>query len=472
MNIFLFIFLILYFILTRIRLDWAIMFLLVFLPAYLIKFSILGIPFTILEAMILICFFSWFIFDTNFKNFIRGEYWVKDYLKNRTKRVSYPFRLEIVLVLIISFIAVVVAGFSNEALGIWKAYFFEAILLFILVLNVFKNDVKKIIYSLSASAFIVSVFAVIQKFTGMFIENDLWRAEETRRVVSFFGYPNAVGLFLAPVVMVLAGRLWSLLSDETTKRSHYKIIESIFLVSTIIISILAIYFARSEGALVALFVAFIIFGLLINKLTRIIIASFLVITIVMIVLSPSLRNYVISKATLMDFSGQIRRAQWVETWEMLKDGRIIQGSGLASYQKEIKPYHVEGIFYDDGTDPDFHRHTVFNEEYRKKAWRPTEIYLYPHNIFLNFWTEIGLFGMIVFVWILIKSIYHLSFIIYHSKVNKNNQNFFIALGVLGAIITIIIHGLVDVPYFKNDLAVLFWLFIAMVSLIKINNKDK
>jgi hypothetical protein len=31
-------------------------------------------------------------------------------------------------------------------------------------------------------------------------------------------------------------------------------------------------------------------------------------------------------------------------------------------------------------------------------------------------------------------------------------------------LTIIVHGLVDGPYFKNDLAMMFWLFIILVAL--------
>ena len=42
---------------------------------------------------------------------------------------------------------------------------------------------------------------------------------------------------------------------------------------------------------------------------------------------------------------------------------------------------------------------------------------------------------------------------------------------IGAIIVIVVHGLVDVPYFKNDLAVMFWLFLAMVSIIKLEEKN-
>jgi hypothetical protein len=36
------------------------------------------------------------------------------------------------------------------------------------------------------------------------------------------------------------------------------------------------------------------------------------------------------------------------------------------------------------------------------------------------------------------------------------------LGIMAAMITIIIHGLVDVPYFKNDLAILFWIIMALI----------
>ncbi|MBU4455705.1 hypothetical protein KJ586_04315, partial [Patescibacteria group bacterium] len=199
-------FLILYIIISICRLDLAVMFLIAALPAYLIRFNILGMPVTLLEAMILIAFFIWFLGNCkmifrNIKRKLKIENW-KLKINNR-----YPFDIEIVLLLIVSFAAAGVAGFSASAMGIWKAYFFEPALVFILVFNVFGkhtnetnierkerikiNGVAKILWPLAISAFVVSVFAIYQKFTGAFIFNELWAAEETRRVTSFFGYPNA-----------------------------------------------------------------------------------------------------------------------------------------------------------------------------------------------------------------------------------------------------------------------------------------
>ena len=35
------------------------------------------------------------------------------------------------------------------------------------------------------------------------------------------------------------------------------------------------------------------------------------------------------------------------------------------------------------------------------------------------------------------------------------------LGIVLAMVAIIVHGLVDVPYFKNDLALEFWTFLGL-----------
>ena len=40
------------------------------------------------------------------------------------------------------------------------------------------------------------------------------------------------------------------------------------------------------------------------------------------------------------------------------------------------------------------------------------------------------------------------------------------MGVMGAMIVIVVHGIVDVPYFKNDLALIFWALLAMIGSIK------
>lgn len=51
------------------------------------------------------------------------------------------------------------------------------------------------------------------------------------------------------------------------------------------------------------------------------------------------------------------------------------------------------------------------------------------------------------------------------------MNKYLNIGLISAMIVIIVHGLVDVPYFKNDLAVMFWLFLAMMGTINLELKQ-
>jgi O-antigen ligase len=434
------------------------MFLIAALPTYLIRFKIFGIPSTLLEVMILIIFTVWFI--KNIKNIINN---LKSKIANRKSQiVPYPFGIEIIALLIISFISAGVAGFTNEALGTWKAYFFEPILLFIVMINVFKKeDIKKILWPLIVSTFVVAVFAIYQKFTGAWIANEFWAAAKTRRVVSFFGYPNAVALYLGPLVVLFLGWMvnqWSI--KEKLKNT--------FLALTIIISLLAVIFAKSVGGAIGIGAGLIFFGLLAGKKSRIATLVIIFLFIVGVAISP-MRGTALKYLTLNDFSGQVRRLQWEETWAMLKDGRIITGAGLANYQKTIKPYHVDGFFYNKDNDPNFRMKIVWGGDYyKKKYWQPLEIYLYPHNIFLNFWSELGLVGMLIFVWIIFK-FYYLGFKILRQA--ENNK--FLIIGLLSAMTVTVVHGLVDVPYFKNDLAVMFWILILMMVINydfkKINN---
>ncbi|MEK7122637.1 MAG: hypothetical protein AAB855_02150, partial [Patescibacteria group bacterium] len=85
-----------------------------------------------------------------------------------------------------------------------------------------------------------------------------------------------------------------------------------------------------------------------------------------------------------------------------------------------------------------------------------EIFLYPHNFIFNFWSETGLYGLISFLGVCATLL-----IMLFARLRRENT-FFIrvtSFALFGAFMTILIHGLVDVPYFKNDLSVFFWFLV-------------
>ena len=114
--------------------------------------------------------------------------------------------------------------------------------------------------------------------------------------------------------------------------------------------------------------------------------------------------------------------------ELLKDHPML-GAGLSGYPTALKPYHQR-------TD--------------------LEIFQYPHNIFLNIWVEMGLLGLIGFIF-LIVTVLRTTIISMHSQAKACG---YIVIFVL---IQMFLHGLVDVPYFKNDLAILTWTLLAIFT---------
>lgn len=441
--------------LTIYKLEWAIYLSLALLPTYLIRFSIGPIPSTFLEVMILSIFFTWFI---------RNRPWLRIKKSAWQKRgKKYPYHLEIALILITAWISLAIAQFNFASLGVLKAYFLEPIMLYLVIINYGKSSERKFIWPLVISALSLSIFAIYQQITGSFIPNPFWAAVESRRVTSVFPYPNALGLYLAPIFFLNLVLFYSYPKISTLKVAAKKII----LIITAIATLLAIYFAHSEGALVGILGGIVVIGLLANSKSRKLTLGLGVIVAVALISYAPAWNYLEKKMTLMDLSGQIRRQQWQETMTMLNDGRLITGAGLNNYQKTIAPYHQAGIFIKND-DPEWHRHVVWNEEYRQKMWQPVEIYLYPHNIFLNFWSEIGLLGMILFTWLISRYFYDsIRLLIITDKKKK-----YLLLGLIGAMSALVIHGLVDVPYFKNDLAVLFWLLVALLGIVKLKRKEK
>jgi len=459
MEILIFTFFLVFLFLAIKRLDLATAFIIVFLPSYLIRFTVLSIPFTLLELMILTTFVVWF--------FKKGPK-IKELIKKRKNKINYPFYVEIILILIFASLSVFVANFSIASLGILKAYFIEPILFFILVINLFNKDKgrSKIFISLTFLTLIVSLLAIYQKITGQFIPNEFWAQAETRRVISWFEYPNAVGLLLAPISVLLLGYFHYLPKRTDLKNS----LKKIFILITIFLSFLSIYFAKSEGALIALLLSLVIFYFFYNKKCRKIILAFLLILVLSLIIYKPIGNYVFDKLSFKDLSGQIRLQQWSETMQTLKGNSFYLGNGLSSYQEAVKPYHQEGIFYNFDKIENFDAVVWANKDLHQKYWQPVEIYLYPHNIFLNFWTELGLFGMLIFSFLILRFLL-ISLKLYFKQRKENKKNQYILLSLFSAMLVVLIHGLVDVPYFKNDLSILFFLILAVLSTFIIEQKN-
>lgn len=417
------------FTLFSIRRDKFSIFLIIFLlPTYLIRFNFFDIPTTLLEIMLLSLFLS-FLYQI---------------IKDRIDIKFYGFFLILIFLLIISSISLKVSDNSFQSLGIFKSYIIEPVLFFIIIINKLKTkkDFNILIDVLGFSVIYLSIYAIFQKITGIGISKDdpSWTISSSRRVTSFFTYPNALGLYIAPIVSLYIGKFLEFIKNKKLQKNKFLFI---FNISVIILGILSVFFARSEGAIVAIILSILFISFLhIKDKLNFLFATIIIGTILFFI--PKTQSFLYNKVLLNDYSGKIRYQMWVETKNMLKDNFIF-GAGLNNYQNKIQPYKL-------------------NKNY--------ETFLFPHNIILNFWCEFGFFGLILFIFIF--------FIFFKKCYLLKEKNKIISIAICSSIFSLIIHGLVDVPFFKNDLSILFWTLISLaiifekiddnkIEIIKINS---
>lgn len=394
------------------------------LPTYLIRYNFFGIPMTWLETMIVILAIV-----------------VVAKRQINLKKISEDvFFWPAIAVLVSATIAVFISGDKMHALGAWKAYFVEPIVFYWLMLNIItvRRQLEGLFWALGVSAIYLALSGLIQKIVVVGVPSAFLNASGgVDRVVSFFGYPNALGLFLGPVIVVFMGFLLYKNSDSlllylsNTQRFWVKLL-------VIVSGLMTIYWAKSEGAILAvLVIAWLM--LFIMKKSRKLALILLGIFAIVFIVNPGLRDLILTKTLLQDWSGQVRLAIWGETWNMLK-AHWFFGVGLAGYPVGIIPYHTN-------------------------TWM--EIFPYPHNILLNFWSELGLLGVVSFAWLTIKyfwvnfkNLFAMGWCQCHETPFDRLASFvFMMVGL-----EIVIHGLVDVPYFKNDLSMLVWILVGVTSL--------
>lgn len=373
-----------------------------FLPLYTLRFHLGPFPTTLLELYVL-GLIGLFTYKNGFVGWKRG--W------ERLGAWRYP----VLAWFFVTLVSVFVAPDNIGGLGLWRAYVLEPLLVFVLMAEVLRDsvDLVRIRRHFFGVTIILAGWALMQFVTGQGIPHP-WDVaiRAGRRATGPFPFPNALSLFAAPV-MIWAFFTW--LHDRADRLA---------LVGWLAGG-MAIALAKSQGAVFAVTVVAWL-GLAVRKETRRFAVYGVLIALFAWLVTPSLRTALQREITFKGWSGQVRLFIWRESWAMLKDHPVM-GAGFGGYPTVFKPYH------------------------KAKA---IEIFQYPHTILFNFWSETGMFGVLVFGWIVATWIR----LVYRASGWKG------LLAGIAPLCVVLIHGLVDVPYFKNDLAIAFWMLAWAMTL--------
>jgi O-antigen ligase len=90
-------------------------------------------------------------------------------------------------------------------------------------------------------------------------------------------------------------------------------------------------------------------------------------------------------------------------------------------------------------------------------------YPHAHNLFLHIGLDLGLFGLIAYLALLINLFVMLTGVLRRSP--RNRLHWSLATGALGSLVALLVHGLLDAPMWGTKIAFLPWLLYALITLL-------
>jgi O-antigen ligase len=169
--------------------------------------------------------------------------------------------------------------------------------------------------------------------------------------------------------------------------------------------------------------------------------------------------------SLTSGSSVLRRvATWKFTWMMIEDYPLL-GSGLGTYDYHTLKYQADFFNKDNNRD-------IYPHGFAAQA----------HNEYLQLWSELGIIGLLIFLWLIIS---------YYSNILKylctmKDEEKAITIGLAGGVTSVLVDALFGFPLQLAASISLFWMFIGLsicqmnivieseknINSIEKNNNDK
>ena len=319
-------------------------------------------------------------------------------------------------------------GDIARSLGIIKGWFLIPVVFTLLAADIIPREkTKNIFLAYGVSAFFVSLVSLGYLFLGNLTYDG--------RLQAFFNSPNYLAMYLAPALLIGLEQVQSSKFPVKLRNGASKVqspgMKLLFLGFLIIIST-SLYFTFSYAAWASVILAAIIMLLIQKKIslkTILISADIIILLLIFQLKNPKLQDL----ANLDSRSSLASRIMiWKASARMIKNHWFI-GIGPGNFQETYLGYQKYYPPYLEWAVP------------------------HPHNLYLTFWLYGGIVGLIgffslIFFWL--KDIW--------GKIKSGAD--WAALFTLGIMSYILVHGLMDTTYFKNDLAVIFWLcFVVLLK---------
>lgn len=363
---------------------------------------------------------------------------------NTEEKISInSLQFSVICFIVFGFVACLASDYFFLSIYGYIKMVFYLLAYFCFIVNVrnYKN-LKVSLWVILLSVSIVCLYGLYQWYFNIAPQKAGWDDAGTLnkliRVYSFLGNPNLLAGYVIPILCI------SIFFFIETKGY-----QKIFIASSICIQFLSIYLTYSRGAWLGL-----IFGigtaglsLLIVYRSKILQSKWIKVLLILGFLgcfsagiykvnrSPALKERINSIfAGREHSSNNFRINVWTSSIHMIKD-YWISGVGIGN-----KVFQKTYTFY------------------MKPGYRSLSTY----NIILEVWVEMGVFGVLIFIFMIFI---HLFRCIWGIICNLETAEKLYFAASLSSLLGIMAHGLVDTVWFRPQVQIPFWFLMAMISLL-------
>jgi putative inorganic carbon (HCO3(-)) transporter len=368
------------------------------LPLYIVRWHYGPLPTTLLETVILVT--------------VAG-YAATLWTEKRLPAARTPYDIPIVLLLVAGAIGIVVSPDHTHAAGTYRAYFLEAVAIFYIAVDILRtrDDLRPLLLAVAAMASIYAIGQVVD-FVWVTAHHHLQIGDAPAFLNNT---PNADAMFLEMPLAFAAA--FVLFPARPRERLVAAVVLALVLLAMILTLSRAGYLAMATLAVVLVLKAQ-------SRRLRIWMVGALALVALVVLEVPFINQRVFTLAS----SAALRSSIFGQALHMLSQ-RPIFGAGIDGFAQAVAPF------------------------------RPGNqtIELYPHDVWLTTYSEIGLLGLIAFAVIIFGVLWRAA----RALPAATDIWRPVLWGCVGTTILWLVHGLFDSPYWKNDLSVEFWLVAAL-----------
>jgi len=334
------------------------------------------------------------------------------------------------------FVAILSAIGSLYFSDFLRAFFgkiLRSIILYFIIIESVKQ--RKHIFILVCLFFLSAVVVSFDGFIQYFFAGvDIFflRQMDKGAASASFNHPNSLGAYLIfPLLLVTAmlkDKFRALVSKYQVTRNKFQAAGFLFLFC---LFGFAMILTKSRGAWFGALSGILMLILITYRRVFIwlVIGTVLVLTLIFLIApKTTLRNFRLEPILVQDsYFG--RMGVWMDTVDMIKD-RPVFGHGINTYMKEF-------------------------QKYRQMPWQyPT----YAHNCYLQIAAEMGLFGLMVFLWIVGK-FFRRTIMSYKEGLGEIDSN--LLLGIMAGLFAFLVHSFFDTNLYSLQLNTLFWYMMGL-----------